>query len=411
VLVFARLRRCRLLRGCVLPYYRRVGEIPRKRHQIFRDEQGNLIFEELMGKEGFAAESSLLYHMRPPTAIVEVESVTGDLEEQLHTNAPLLPRHFKTGLLSGKGGDSNLDRRVLLGNDEIKVGFVSSDTPSVLYRNALGDECLFVVRGEGQIQSVFGSLEIKSGDYVLIPASTTFKVVPTGSGYLDLLTVEAKGHIEFPKRYLTARGQFLESAPLCERDLVGPELPLVLEGEDVDVYVKHRGGITRYFYSSHPFDVVGWDGCLYPFVFSIYDFEPIVKRFHAPPPVHQVFEGNGFVVCSFLPRPYDFDPTAVPAPYSHANVDSDEVLFYYKGDFMSRRGSGIEEGSISLHPAGFIHGPQPGSVEASLEAKGTEEVAVMIDTFNPLRIGDAAYLIEDSGYPWSWSKRHGLSDR
>jgi homogentisate 1,2-dioxygenase len=204
---------------------------------------------------------------------------------------------------------------------------------------------------------------------------------------------------------LSAEGQFLEHAPYSERDLRAPDGPRVTDEGETPVLVRHRGGLTRYTYLHHPFDVVGWDGCVYPYALSIHDFEPIVKRFHAPPPVHQTFEGPNFVVCSFCPRPFDFDPDAIAVPYNHANVDSDEVLFYAGGDFMSRKGSGIGQGSISLHPAGFVHGPQPGSVEAAFGKQGTDELAVMIDTFRPLRLAPAASAAEDTEYPWTWARR------
>jgi homogentisate 1,2-dioxygenase len=219
---------------------------------------------------------------------------------------------------------------------------------------------------------------------------------------LRTLITEARGHIGPPRRYLSAKGQFLEHSPYCERDLRVPVGPHVVEGDEVEVLVRHRTGCTLYTYAHHPFDVVGWDGCLYPYAFSIHDFEPITGRLHQPPPVHQTFEGPGFVVCSFVPRLFDYHPQSIPAPYNHANVDSDEVLFYVGGDFMSRKGAGIELGSISLHPSGFIHGPQPGSVEASIGTASTDEYAVMIDTFRPLALGDAALACEDTGYAWSW---------
>jgi homogentisate 1,2-dioxygenase len=216
--------------------------------------------------------------------------------------------------------------------------------------------------------------------------------------------LEARGHIRPPRRYLSPAGQFLEHAPYCERDLRGPEAPLLVEDGETPVLVRARDGLTRYTYRHHPFDVVGWDGCLYPYAFNIADFEPIVGRLHQPPPVHQTFEGPNFVVCSFVPRLFDFHPEAVPVPYNHANVDSDEVLFYVGGDFMSRKGSGIGLGSISLHPAGFVHGPQPGSVEAAIGKAGTEEVAVMVDTFRPLGLGAAAIEAEDPEYAWTWAR-------
>jgi homogentisate 1,2-dioxygenase len=253
------------------------------------------------------------------------------------------------------------------------------------------------------VETVFGYLAVAAGDYVILPTSTTHRWVPDGA--LRALVIEASGHVGPPRRYLSAQGQFLEHAPYCERDLrfpTQPPPPPVSDGE-TEVFVRHASGGTRYVFSHHPFDVVGWDGCLYPYAFNIADFEPLVGRVHLPPPVHQTFEGPGFVVCSFCPRPFDFDPAAVPVPYNHANVDSDEVLFYVGGDFMSRRGAGIEVGSLTLHPAGFVHGPQPGSVEASLGQPGTEEWAVMVDAFRPLLLGPAALASEDTGYAWTWN--------
>ena len=252
---------------------------------------------------------------------------------------------------------------------------------------------------------MFGALPAGPGDYVVVPASTTHRWMPLSDEPVRALIIEAHGHIRPPRRYLSDEGQFLESAPYSERDLRGPGAPPAIDGVgETAVVVRQRAGLTRYTYSHHPFDVVGWDGCLYPYAFSIHDFEPLVKRFHAPPPVHQTFEGPNFVVCSFCPRPFDFDPSAIAAPYNHANVDSDEVLFYVGGDFMSRKGSGIGKGSISLHPAGFIHGPQPGSVEAAMGKPGTEELAVMVDTFRPLRLAPSARSVEDSEYPWTWAR-------
>jgi len=383
-------------------YYRKLGEVPRKRHQQFRAADGSLYAEELMGEEGFSSDSSLLYHRYIPTAISKAEAVDIPKEWAVAgANEPLLPRHLRTHEIA-TGGDLVLGRKLLLGNDQVRIAYVAATEPSDLYRDALGDECIYIEEGSAVLESVFGPLEVGTGDYVVIPMSTTHRWVPTGNGPLRALVVEARGHIQPPARYLSQRGQFLEHAPFSERDLRAPERLIQKDETDVGVLVRHRGGLTRYVYAHHPFDVVGWDGCLYPYAFSIYDFEPIVKRFHAPPPVHQTFEGPGFVLCSFCPRPFDFDPESVPVSYNHANVDSDEVLFYVGGDFMSRKGSGVGQGSISLHPAGFIHGPQPGSVEATLGQPRTEEWAVMIDTFAPLDLGEAARACEDSDYAWSW---------
>jgi homogentisate 1,2-dioxygenase len=355
-----------------------------------------------MGEEGFSGESALLYHRNPPTAVVRAESVAATAATALAPNEPLLPRHLRTHDLP-VGGDVVMGRHLLLANDDLRISYVTANSSSELYRNALGDEVLYVEDGTARLESVYGALDVGAGDYVVVPAGTTHRWIPSDGSVLRALVLEARGHIGPPSRYLSERGQFLEHAPYSERDLRAPVEPLVADSTAATVLVRHRDGMTRYTYAHHPFDVVGWDGCMYPYAMSIHDFEPIVKRFHAPPPVHQTFEGPRFVVCSFCPRPFDFDPEAIAVPYNHANVDSDEVLFYVGGDFMSRKGSGIGLGSISLHPSGFIHGPQPGSVEAAIGQPGTDEYAVMIDTFRPLFLGDAARTIEDENYAWTWS--------
>ncbi|WP_214110280.1 homogentisate 1,2-dioxygenase [Acrocarpospora catenulata] len=385
-----------------MPYYQRVGEVPRKRHVRFHRPDGGLYAEELMGEEGFSSDSSLLYHRYLPTAIVKAEAVSGGRTE-LAPNLPLSPRHFRTQDL-GPAGDLVSGRRLLAGNNDVRIAYAASDQTSELYRNSMGDECVYVQSGEGVFESTYGALRVGTGDYVVIPTGTIHRWVPTGT--MTALVIEAAGHIRPPKRYLSQYGQFLEHAPYCERDLRVPDEPLITSGEDVPVLVRTRGGLTRLTYRNHPFDVVGWDGCLYPYAFNIDDFEPIVKRTHAPPPVHQTFEGPGFVICSFCPRPLDFHPEAVPIPYNHHNVDSDEFMFYVGGDYSARAGSGIDVGSISLHPAGFTHGPQPGAVEAVIAsgATATSELAVMIDTFRPLDLGTAALACEDTGYAWTWAR-------
>jgi homogentisate 1,2-dioxygenase len=386
-----------------MPFYRSVGEVPRKRHTAFRDADGALYHEELMGAEGFSAESVLLYHRHSPSAIVRADD-EGSHDDNLRANVPLLPRHFRTTEIDD-GGDLVTDRRVVVANDDVAIAWVAAKLPSPLYRNALGDELLYVQRGHGRLDSVFGSISVGPGDYVVIPCNTTHRWVPEPGEPLGCLVIEARGHVRLPRKYLAPTGQLLEHAPFCERDLRGAADPLVEEGDEVSVIVKHLGGRTRYRYAHHPFDVVGWDGCLYPYVLSIHDFEPIVGSRHQPPPVHQTFEGSNFVVCSFVPRPYDFGPDAIKVPYHHANVDSDEVLFYSAGDFMSRAGSGVGVGSITLHPSGFVHGPQPGSVEASFEKDRTEELAVMIDTFRPLQISGIGRAIDDRQYAFTWAKQ------
>ncbi len=386
-----------------MPYYRQVGEIPPKRHTQFRSPDGGLYAEELMGVEGFSSDSALLYHRHLPTAIVDAQ-VVADPRGPLVPNHPLKPRHFRTQDLKFPGDtDAVSGRRTLFGNADVVIGFVVATRPSPLYRNAVGDELLYVQGGSGVVETIYGALPVGDGDYVVIPTSTTYRVVPDGE--LRLYIVEASGHVGPPRRYLSTKGQFLEHAPYCERDQRGPTEPLLVDGEDVDVLVRHRAGMTRYTYANHPFDVVGWDGCLYPWVFNIADFEPITGRVHQPPPVHQTFEGPNFVVCSFVPRKVDYHPLAVPVPYNHANVDSDELMFYVGGDYEARKGSGIGIGSLSLHPGGFTHGPQPGAAEASLGADRFDETAVMVDTFRPLDLGEAALDTEDPRYAWSWAKR------
>ena len=388
-----------------MPYYRQVGELPPKRHTQFRRPDGGLYAEELMGADGFSAESALLYHEHLPTAIVD-SRVWEEPAEALTANHPLLPRHLRTSKLDTGSADPITGRQLLLANDDVRISYAVADRPSPLYRNAVGDECVYVESGSATVETVFGALTARQGDYVLLPTSTTHRWVPTGDGPLRTLAVQAGGHIGAPRRYLSPRGQFLESAPYCERDLRGPTEPLQASGSDVEVLVRHRAGTSVLTYADHPFDVVGWDGCLYPYTFNVADFEPITGRVHQPPPVHQTFEGPRFVICSFVPRKVDYHPLAVPIPYNHANVDSDEVLFYAGGDYEARRGSGIEQGSISLHPSGFTHGPQPGAVERALGAERFEELAVMVDTFRPLSLAPAGLACEDPGYAWTWSGRH-----
>jgi len=357
-----------------------------------------------MGEEGFSGESSLLYHLRSPSALLEAAPVEVPAQE-LVANDPLLPRHLRTPFLP-RGGDAVSGRHLLLGNDDVRISWVMADRSSPLWRNAVGDELAFVQAGAGEVESVFGRLAVQAGDYVVVPRSSTHRWVVADGGPLELLVLEARGHVRPPARYQTPSGQFLEQAPYCERDVRGPEGPHVAGGEGpTEVLVRHRHGVTRHRLPASPFDVVGWAGCLYPWALSISDFEPLVGSIHQPPHVHQTFEGPGFVVCSFVPRPYDFHEGAIKVPYHHANVDSDEVIFYSSGDFMSRSGSGIGAGSISLHPGGFVHGPQPGSMEAAADKDRTEEVAVMVDTFRPLALGRAGLAVSDEAYPWSWARQ------
>ena len=399
-----------------MAYYRRLGEVPPKRHTQHRDPEGRLYYEELMGEEGFSSDSSLLYHRGVPSAITAAE--VWDLPDQTRTpNHPLKPRHFRLHELA-TGTDPVLDRRLVLANDDVRISYVVTGAgpgagpdsqASPLYRNATGDECVFVESGTGVVETVFGVLAYRAGDYVVVPRATTHRWMPAEVS--RLYTIEANSHIAPPKRYLSGYGQLLEHAPYCERDLHGPTDVHLADGpaeRDVEVLVKHRVGGrlvgTRMTYATHPFDVVGWDGCLYPYTFNIDDYMPITGKVHQPPPVHQVFEGRNFVICNFLPRKVDYHPLAVPVPYYHSNVDSDEVMFYVAGDYEARKGSGIGLGSISLHPGGHAHGPQPSAIEASLGADYFDESAVMVDTFAPLELGEGARAVEDPAYAWTWAR-------
>jgi homogentisate 1,2-dioxygenase len=395
-------------------HYQRVGSVPPKRHTQHRDEAGSLYYEELMGEEGFSSDSSLLYHRSIPSAIVDARP--WELPNQSTVpNAPLVPRHLRLhDLFPGnewKSADAVTSRRLVLANGDVRISYVVAGEISPLYRNATGDECVYVESGAATVETVFGDLDVATGDYVIIPRATTHRWVPTGTAELRLYAIEANSHIAPPKRYLSKYGQLLEHAPFCERDLRTPAGPRLAEGSDVEVYVKHRGtgplGLagTIHVVPHHPFDVVGWDGCLYPYAFNISDFEPITGRVHQPPPVHQVFEGDNFVICNFVPRKVDYHPLAVAVPYYHSNVDSDEVMFYVGGDYEARKGSGIDVGSISLHPGGHSHGPQPGAVEASLGAESFDELAVMVDTFRPLEVGEAGREADDGVYAWTWAGR------
>lgn len=394
-----------------MAHYRALGRLPRQRHTQLRDDDGHLFREELMGEEGFSSDSSLLYRRGVPSAIVD--SQVWELPDQTRTpNHPLKPRHLKLHDLpfpgEGRGSCPVEGRRLVLGNNDVRIAYVVTGTEaSPLYRNAIGDECVFVESGSGTVETVFGVVPYRAGDYVVVPRATDHRWVPAEPS--RLYAIEANSHIHPPKRYLSRFGQLLEHAPYCERDLHGPSETFEAEGTDVEVLVKHRtsAGVvgTRFTYATHPFDVVGWDGCLYPYTFNIEDYMPITGKVHQPPPVHQVFEGWNFVICNFLPRKVDYHDLAIPVPYYHSNVDSDEVMFYVGGDYEARKGSGIGIGSISLHPGGHAHGPQPSAIEASLGVQYFEESAVMVDTFAPLELGEGGRAVEDPAYAWTWAGR------
>ncbi|HEY1741051.1 MAG TPA: cupin domain-containing protein [Acidimicrobiia bacterium] len=384
-----------------MPYYRQVGDVPRKRHTLHR-VAGDIVSEELFGLHGFSGASSLLYHRTSPSALVRIEAVDF-AEPRFAANQPVRPYHLVTSKIEHASNDAVLGRSYLFGNDDLRVAWVVAVGDGSLYRNAAGDELVYVQSGSACCESVFGRLDAHAGDYVVVPAGTTHRWRADTS--CEMLVMEARGgHVDVPARYRGAVGQMLEGAPFSERDVRGPDELVHEEGDEVPVVVRTRAGLSRLVHANHPFDVVGWDGCCYPWAFAIHDFEPVVGRIHQPPPVHQTFEGPQFTVCSFVPRLFDTDPNAMKIPYHHANVDTDEVLFYSAGDFMSRAGAGIGVGSITIHPAGFVHGPQPGSLERSMPIDRTAEVAVMIDAFAPLGLAAAAHDVSDDTYVRSWSR-------
>jgi len=383
-----------------MTFYLKLGQIPHKRHTQYRQPDGSLYHEEVMGIHGFAGIQSILYHFRPPTQIRRVDVETR-IEIPYEAPGPLRPRHLCTADIPG-GGDFIEGRVPMMGNSEV-VLYIAQPTKAMdyWYKFAHGDDILFIHEGSGVLQSQYGFLRYGPGDYLVLPTGVIWRLVPDDGVPQRILSVEAFGHVVPPKRYLNNYGQFLEHAPYCERDIRPPdELITFDESGEYEVRVKARDTITRFIFDHHPLDVVGWDGHLWPFAFNIADFEPITGRVHQPPPVHQTFDGPGFVLCSFVPRLFDYHPQAIPAPYNHSNVDSDEVLYYVEGQFMSRKG--IDRASITVHPNGIPHGPHPGTYEGSIGKERTEELAVMVDTFRPLKMTSYALQIEDEGYPYSW---------
>jgi homogentisate 1,2-dioxygenase len=383
-----------------MPIYHTLGQIPRKRHIAFRKPDGGIYHEELVGHEGFTGTSSLLYHVHPPTTVKSVKR----LKETCYEPDPdktLKHRHFLTSKVK-KGGSPTLDRIPLLFNADIAMLYVEPTVQDEhYYRNAQSDELVYVSKGSGVLESSYGELPYREGDYLIIHRGILHRFRMDPKVDHKLLAFESRGHIRWPKRYRNEFGQLKEGAPYSERDIRRPSgLETIDRKGDFPLIVKQYDGLNEIVLDHHPMDVVGWDGYFYPWAFNINDFEPIVGRVHQPPPVHQTFEGDGFVVCSFCPRPYDFDPEAVPAPYNHSNVDSDEVLYYASSEFMSRKG--IEFGSITHHPDGIPHGPHPGRAEASIGAKATNELAVMMDSFRPLRVAKQALGYEDPNYHRSW---------
>jgi len=381
-----------------MPYYHTLGRIPRKRHIAFRKPDGSVYHEQLVGIEGFTGPAALLYHIHPPTTVTSVRRLR-ETPYLASDDKTLKHRHFKTAGI-GRGGSPTLDRVPMLFNDDIAMLYVAPDREDEhFYRNAQGDEVVYVAEGEGHLETQYGDLPFIPGDYLVIHRHVLHRYRFTKPA--KLLVMESRGHIRPPKRYLNAVGQLVEGAPYSERDIRIPrELRTHDEKGAFPIVIKQYHGLNEIVLDHHPLDVVGWDGQFYPWAFNIHDFEPIVGRVHQPPPVHQTFQGDGFVICSFCPRPYDFHPEAIPAPYNHSNVDSDEVLFYASSEFMSRKG--IEYGSITHHPDGIPHGPHPGRYEGSIGMTHTNELAVMMDSFRPLKVAQAILPYEDPKYMYSW---------
>jgi homogentisate 1,2-dioxygenase len=382
-----------------VPSYLREGRVPHKRHIQFRRPDGGLYAEELFSTKGFESVYSLIYHLRPPTATLDVRRWERT-PIRFFPNEPLRNRHFKTPQVARDGEDAIESRTPLLGNDDVVISIANAQRPmEYFYRNTGGDELLFIHSGSGVIESQFGELAYRAHDYLVIPTGTTYRVVP-GSP-TRMLVHEMTGTVTLPRKYRNEFGQLEEHAPYYERDFRSPVLkpPVEAQGE-YEVRVTSGGRHAIYVVQNHPCDVVGWDGYCYPYAFNLEEFAPITGKLHQPPPAHATFEAPGAAFCAFVPRMFDYHPLAIPVPYNHSSVDCDEVLYYVSGNFMSRRG--VEEGSITLHSSGAPHGPQPGAVESSLGRTSTDEIAVMIDTFKPLLLAEGATACEDPSYFRSW---------
>ena len=379
-----------------MPFYQKKGQVPEKRHIQFRNKNNDLYWEELISREGFSSIYSNTYHKNPPTAIEKIgecSEINLSLRNKIHK-----PYHIRTANINDNG-DAVFSRIPLFYNQDITV-YKSNVTESMvnLYKNAYADELLFIQNGNGVLSSNFGSMNISKGDYVIIPRGVIWELKIKTK--MKILTIESGAPIETPAKYRNKFGQLLEHSPFSERDIKTPNFEKPIDKNSIKINVKYGSKIQSYFYQNHPFDLVGWDGYYFPWVFNINDFMPITGKIHQPPPVHQTFQSNGFVICSFVPRLFDYHEKSIPAPYAHSNVDSEELIFYVEGNFMSRKG--IDSESITYHPMGLTHGPQPGKIEESLNAKETTELAVMIDTFKPLNMTNNTKEIEDKNYPYSW---------
>ena len=389
-----------------MPIYQQLGKIPDKRHIVFRDSEGKLYNEELVGTQGFSSLSSLVYHIYPPTRVIKTEKP--------YSVAPKIAIENNMRMLSFSGFDIPQEadyiesRKVLFVNNDLHIGLAApTSTPDYFFKNADADELIFIHKGSGTLTTMFGDIDFEAHDYLVIPRGTIYKI-EFDTDDNRFLFIESFSPVVTPRRYRNEFGQLLEHSPFCERDI---KRPVELKTYDVEgefpIMIKKRGEIFPYTYANHPFDVVGWDGYHYPYAFNIHNFEPLTGRIHMPPPIHQNFEGNNFVVCSFVPRLYDYHPQAIPAPYHHSNIDSDEILYYVEGNFMSR--NNIKPGQLTLYPAGIPHGPHPGAIERSIGQKETQELAVMIDPFKPVMITQAAVEYEVDEYYLSWIKNNGVN--
>lgn len=383
-----------------MPIYHTLGNIPHKRHTTFKKPDGSYYYEQLFGTEGFSGMSALLYHTHRPTQIKKINS-SRDITPKVavEKNIYALKLH---GFDVKPEADHIGARKTILFNNDASVILAAPTAKQVdyFYKNTDADEIIFVHQGTGRMRSVFGTLDLKPGDYLVIPRGTIY-TLEFDTADNRLLIIESHHPVYTPHRYRNEFGQLLEHSPFCERDIRRPHSLETHDAKgDFRMIAKKQNMLHEMVYATHPFDVVGWDGYNYPYIFSIYDFEPITGRVHLPPPIHQTFESSAMVVCSFVPRLYDYHPEAVPAPYNHSNIDSDELLYYVEGNFMSR--NDVKPGYLTLHPAGFVHGPQPGAMERSIGKKETDERAVMIDTFKPLMITEEAIKIQDPDYWKSW---------
>ncbi|MBS1642159.1 MAG: homogentisate 1,2-dioxygenase [Bacteroidetes bacterium] len=385
-----------------MPHYISVGNIPHKRHTQFHQPNGKLYSEQLFSTEGFSNDYSLLYHIHPPTQIIHTDEPI-NVAPEIAEEKMLKHRSFEGFNINPKKDYLESRQPILVNNDcQIALAAPQESLQNYFYKNADADELIFIHEGSGKLLTQYGELSFAYGDYLIIPRGTIYQIHFNNENN-RLLIVESFSPYRYPKKYTSKYGQLLEHSPYCERDIRTPNNLQTHDTKgDFVIKTKKRNVLYGLHYSTHPFDVVGWDGCCYPFAFSIHDFEPITGRVHQPPPVHLTFEAHNFVVCSFVPRLYDYHPQAIPAPYNHSNIDSDELLYYVDGDFMSRKN--VTRGMLTLHPAGIPHGPHPGAVEKSIGAKETKELAVMVDTFHPLMLTKQALAIENKGYTMSWAE-------